>query len=216
MRMSRPCRRGSPRALRPWPGVGGRSRSSAGPDRTRSRAGQDACRLASGEPSSYARVRPCAHPEAQNGSGASGAIGTIIFVGSVHQVIPWAFQANHAVSKGGVWLLMQSLAQELARMNQVRSERRAIGRPGRARGRCRAPETHPLWPHRRAGGCRSAVVWLASAASDYVTGTTLFIGGGMTLSCLPWRRLTGKGKSDHVEAHRGLRHHRQHDLRSPR
>jgi glucose 1-dehydrogenase len=43
----------------------------------------------------------------------SGAIGTIIFVSSVHAIISWAFQTNYAASKGGVSLLMRSLAQEL-------------------------------------------------------------------------------------------------------
>jgi glucose 1-dehydrogenase len=33
---------------------------------------------------------------------------------SVHEIIPWAGHANYAASKGGVMLLMKSLAQELA------------------------------------------------------------------------------------------------------
>jgi len=125
----------------------------------------------------------------KNGDAAPGAIGTIIFISSVHAVIPWAFQSNYAASKGGVSLLMQSLAQELApmkiRVNSV------------APGAIRTSINHEAWgsdekmagllkliPYGRIGEPEDvgrAVVWLASAASDYVTGTTLFIDGGMTL-----------------------------------
>lgn len=117
------------------------------------------------------------------------AIGSIVFIGSVHQVIPWAFQVNYAASKGGVALLMQSLAQEVApmkiRVNSV------------APGAIRTPINREAWdsdermaellkliPYGRIGEPEDvgrAVVWLASAASDYVTGATLFIDGGMTL-----------------------------------
>jgi glucose 1-dehydrogenase len=44
----------------------------------------------------------------------SAALGKIICISSVHQTIPWAFEANYAASKGGASLLMQSLAQEFA------------------------------------------------------------------------------------------------------
>ena len=40
--------------------------------------------------------------------------GKIIFISSVHQVIPWAHHCNYAASKGGINLLMESMAQELA------------------------------------------------------------------------------------------------------
>jgi glucose 1-dehydrogenase len=44
----------------------------------------------------------------------SCAAGKIICMSSVHEVIPWAGHCNYAASKGGVMLLMKSLAQELA------------------------------------------------------------------------------------------------------
>src|ERR1700761_4857140 len=44
----------------------------------------------------------------------SKAAGKIICMSSVHQVIPWAGHANYATSKGGIKLLMESLAQEVA------------------------------------------------------------------------------------------------------
>ncbi len=120
---------------------------------------------------------------------ADTAAGKIIFISSVHEVIPWAFQSNYAASKGGVSLLMQSLAQELApmkiRVNSV------------APGAIRTPINAPAWntpeslasllkliPYGRIGepeDVARAVAWLASDDSDYVTGSTLFVDGGMTL-----------------------------------
>src|SRR5262249_52893596 len=44
----------------------------------------------------------------------SRALGKIICMSSVHEVIPWAGHANYAASKGGVMLLMKSIAQEFA------------------------------------------------------------------------------------------------------
>jgi glucose 1-dehydrogenase len=44
----------------------------------------------------------------------SSAAGKIICMSSVHEVIPWAGHANYAASKGGVMLLMKTIAQELA------------------------------------------------------------------------------------------------------
>ena len=44
----------------------------------------------------------------------SCAAGKIICMSSVHDVIPWAGHANYAASKGGVAMLMKTMAQELA------------------------------------------------------------------------------------------------------
>src|SRR6516164_5582646 len=53
----------------------------------------------------------------------SCAAGKIICVSSVHEVIPWAGHVNYAASKGGVMLMMKSIAQEVAphriRVNSV-------------------------------------------------------------------------------------------------
>jgi glucose 1-dehydrogenase len=122
-------------------------------------------------------------------SSVSQAAGKLICMSSVHQVIPWAGHANYAASKGGVMLLMKSIAQELAphfiRVNSI------------APGAIRTPINTAAWdtdkayadlmtlvPYKRIGepdDIAQAAVWLASDAADYVTGATLFVDGGMTL-----------------------------------
>ncbi len=119
----------------------------------------------------------------------SRAVGKIICMSSVHQEIPWAGHPNYATSKGGIKLMMQSLAQEVApqgiRVNAI------------APGAIRTPINAAAWetkeaynnlmtlvPYRRIGepeDIARAAVWLASDQSDYVVGTTLFVDGGMTL-----------------------------------
>lgn len=119
----------------------------------------------------------------------SKAAGKIICMSSVHEVIPWAGHVNYAASKGGVKLLMQSMAQELARY-KIRVNGLA---PGAIKTRINedawdSPEDEKklleLIPYGRIGvpdDVAKAAVWLASDESDYVTGTTLFVDGGMTL-----------------------------------
>jgi glucose 1-dehydrogenase len=119
----------------------------------------------------------------------SVAAGKIIFTSSVHEVIPWAGHVNYAASKGGLMLLMKSLAQEVAekriRVNSI------------APGAIRTPINSAAWstpeayaelmklvPYKRIGEVEEigrAAVWLASDFTDYLIGTTLFIDGGMTL-----------------------------------
>jgi glucose 1-dehydrogenase len=119
----------------------------------------------------------------------SRALGKIICMSSVHEVIPWAGHANYAASKGGVMMLMKSIAQELAP--------RAIRVNGLAPGATRTSINTAAWstpeayealmrlvPYKRIGepdDIARAAVWLASDESDYVNGVTLFVDGGMTL-----------------------------------
>jgi glucose 1-dehydrogenase len=119
----------------------------------------------------------------------SRARGKIVCISSVHEVIPWAGHVNYAASKGGVMLMMKSLAQEVAprriRVNSI------------SPGAIRTPINRPAWeteealqrllrliPYKRIGepeDVAKAAVWLASDDSDYVTGTSLFVDGGMCL-----------------------------------
>ena len=121
--------------------------------------------------------------------GVSTALGKIICMSSVHQRIAWAGHANYAASKGGIDMLMQTMAQEFAPM---RIRVNAI-----APGAIRTPINTSAWntpmayeqlmtlvPYGRIGepsDIAQAAIWLASDASDYVTGTTLFVDGGMSL-----------------------------------
>ncbi|SAK51537.1 short-chain dehydrogenase/reductase SDR [Caballeronia catudaia] len=119
----------------------------------------------------------------------SKALGKIICMSSVHEVIPWAGHANYAASKGGIQMMMKTLAQEVA-PQRIRVN-------GIAPGAIRTPINKDAWdtqekldklltliPYGRVGEVEDigrAAVWLASDESDYVVGTTLFVDGGMTL-----------------------------------
>jgi glucose 1-dehydrogenase len=119
----------------------------------------------------------------------SRALGKIICMSSVHEVIPWAGHVNYAASKGGVKLFMQSLSQEIAplkiRVNSIGPG--AIATPIN-RAAWETPEALAklleLIPYGRIGvpeDIGKAAVWLASDDSDYVNGQTIFVDGGMTL-----------------------------------
>jgi glucose 1-dehydrogenase len=119
----------------------------------------------------------------------SCAAGKIICISSVHDVIPWAGHVNYAASKGGVMMMMKSIAQEVAphriRVNSI------------SPGAIRTPINHEAWstreaynslmtliPYKRIGEPAEigrAVVWLSSDDSDYITGATIYVDGGMTL-----------------------------------
>ena len=120
---------------------------------------------------------------------ASRARGKVVCMSSVHEVIPWAGHVNYAASKGGVMLMMKSLAQEVAheriRVNAIAPGAIAtpINRPAWETPEARA-RLVKLIPYGRVGeplDIAKAALWLASEESDYVTGTTLFVDGGMTL-----------------------------------
>lgn len=119
----------------------------------------------------------------------SCSAGKIICLSSVHDVIPWAGHANYAASKGGVAMLMKTMAQELA-MRKIRVN-------SISPGAIKTPINTTAWntveaeaallkliPYYRVGetgDIARAAVWLASDHSDYVTGATLYVDGGMTL-----------------------------------
>lgn len=119
----------------------------------------------------------------------SRALGKILCISSVHEVIPWAGHVNYAASKGGVMLLMKSLAQEVA-PEHIRVNSLAPGaiRTPINRAAWETPEAYDellkLIPYKRIGepdDLARAAVWMVSDEADYVHGTTLFVDGGMTL-----------------------------------
>jgi glucose 1-dehydrogenase len=119
----------------------------------------------------------------------SKAAGKIICMSSVHEIIPWGGHVNYATSKGGIMMLMKSMAQELApkkiRVNSI------------GPGAIQTPINKTAWdtpealnklltliPYDRIGvpeDIGKLASWLASDESDYITGTTVFCDGGMTL-----------------------------------
>ena len=121
--------------------------------------------------------------------GRSKAAGKIICMSSVHEVIPWGGHVNYATSKGGIMQLMKSMAQELApkkiRVNSIGPG--AIQTPIN-RSAWDTPEALnsllTLIPYNRIGqpeDIGKLAAWLACDESDYITGTTIFCDGGMTL-----------------------------------
>ena len=118
----------------------------------------------------------------------SVACGKIIHTSSVHEIIPWGGHANYATSKGGIRMLMQTLAQEFGskkiRVNSI------------CPGAIQTPINKNAWdtpqalsglmdliPYDRIGqpeDIGNLAVFLASDASDYITGASIFIDGGMT------------------------------------
>ncbi|WP_420147946.1 SDR family oxidoreductase [Spirosoma sp.] len=119
----------------------------------------------------------------------SAATGKIICMSSVHELIPWAGHVNYATSKGGIKMLMQSLAQEYGdrriRVNSI------------CPGAIQTPINRAAWetpqalnslmtliPYNRIGQPQdigNLAVFLASDQSDYITGASIFIDGGMTV-----------------------------------
>lgn len=119
----------------------------------------------------------------------SRAAGKIVFVSSVHDVIPWAGHANYAASKGGISMFMKTIAQELA-PGRVRVNAISPGAIKTAINEAawKTPEAEKklleLIPYGRVGvgeDIAKAAVWLCSDEADYVTGATLYVDGGMTL-----------------------------------
>jgi glucose 1-dehydrogenase len=117
------------------------------------------------------------------------APGVIVNVSSVHEVIPWKRFSHYAASKGGLKLFGQSIAKELAPhgIRVVAVGPGAIETPindsilddpeKRAEVESHIPQGRWGKPDEIA----AAISWLASDEAAYVTGSTLFVDGGMLL-----------------------------------
>lgn len=118
----------------------------------------------------------------------SRALGKIVCMSSVHDAIPWAGHVNYAASKGGVAMMMKTLAQEVAasgiRVNGIS--------PGAIRTPINRNATEgdaekvllKLIPYGRVGevdDVANLALWLVSDMADYVVGATLYVDGGMML-----------------------------------
>jgi glucose 1-dehydrogenase len=121
--------------------------------------------------------------------GVSRASGKIVCISSVHERIPWAGHVNYAASKGGMMMLMQSVAQELA-PHRIRVNAIAPGaiQTSINTAAWSTPEALAqllrLIPYGRIGQPEDigrVAAWLVSDDADYIHGQTLFVDGGMTL-----------------------------------
>ncbi|MEX1012242.1 MAG: SDR family oxidoreductase [Waddliaceae bacterium] len=119
----------------------------------------------------------------------SCSAGKIICMSSVHQEVPWAGHVNYATSKGGIKMMMESMAQEVAK-NRIRVNSICPGaiRTPINKNAWDTPEAYQdlmrLIPYNRIGDVEDiaqAAVWLASDHADYIVGASLYIDGGMTL-----------------------------------
>ena len=124
----------------------------------------------------------------QGNRGRMRANGVILCMSSVHETIPWAGHVNYAASKGGMGMFMRSLAQEVAK------ERIRVN--GIAPGAIRTPINEDategeagnrlleLIPYGRIGDVADVAnlaLFMACDLADYMTGTTVYVDGGMSL-----------------------------------
>lgn len=120
---------------------------------------------------------------------AKHGYGKIINISSVHDVRPMAENSIYNITKAGIVMLTQSMALELAAQGiQVNcispgailtdETRDRLADPAhRAKVLARIPSNRVGEPDDVAG----AALLLASPASDYINGTTLYVDGGMLL-----------------------------------
>ena len=107
----------------------------------------------------------------------------------MHEAIPWAGHVNYAASKGGIKLLMESIAQELG-PKRIRVNSIAPGaiKTNINRDAWSTPDAErkllKLIPYGRVGepdDIGRVAAWRASDDADYIHGASIFVDGGMTL-----------------------------------
>jgi glucose 1-dehydrogenase len=126
--------------------------------------------------------------EAARGMVHAGVPGVIVNMSSVHETIPWERFGHYCASKGGMKLWASTIAKELAphKIRVVNVAPGAIATPINKDVleddvKRRAVEAEIPWGRfGKPEEIAAAVAWLASDEAGYVTGTTLFVDGGMT------------------------------------
>lgn len=120
---------------------------------------------------------------------AAGGGGVVVNMSSVHEFIPWPGFAHYCATKGGVKLLAQTAARELAGkgIRVVNVAPGAINTPinkfvlddpeALHAVEAEIPLGHMGTPEQIA----ATVAWVASDEANYVTGTTIVVDGGMSL-----------------------------------
>jgi NAD(P)-dependent dehydrogenase (short-subunit alcohol dehydrogenase family) len=139
----------------------------------------------------------CAQRAARAMVGAGG--GTIVNITSVHEHIPLRDSAAYCAAKGGLGLLTQAMALELAEhgitVNAVAPGEIATAMTGNEDVDPRDVERAML-PAGRPGNAHevaAAVIYLASEGARYVTGESLVVDGGLTLMAAEANRIVGEG-----------------------
>jgi glucose 1-dehydrogenase len=117
-----------------------------------------------------------------------GQGGKLIFLSSVHEDIPFPEYASYCASKGGIRMLMRDLAMELApyKINCNNIAPGAIATPIN-RKVLQDPEQLknaigeiPWGRFGKSEEVAGVALFLAESESDYVTGSTYYIDGGLT------------------------------------
>jgi glucose 1-dehydrogenase len=116
-----------------------------------------------------------------------GQGGKLIFISSVHEEIPFAGYAAYCASKGGVRMLMRNLALELAphhiNVNNIAPgaiatpiNQKVLNDPTQMKN---ALSEIPWGRFGKPEEVAAVATFLASGESDYVTGSTYYIDGGL-------------------------------------
>jgi len=121
---------------------------------------------------------------------AQGGGGCIINISSVHEDLPMVGNAVYCAAKGGLRMLTRTLAPELAQHNIriVNVGPGAVATPinkatlDDPQKRAALLSEIPLHRLAQPEDVANAVAWLASDEASYVTGTTLFVDGGLMVN----------------------------------
>ncbi len=118
-----------------------------------------------------------------------GGGGVIINISSVHEELPMVGNAVYCAAKGGLRMLTRTLASELAahRVRIVNIGPGAIATPINAatlddpQRKAALINEIPLGRIGTPEDVANAVVWLSTDQASYITGTTLFVDGGLMI-----------------------------------